>query len=75
MAEAELVKTTYVSLKLTEEEAKWLKGIMQNPLHGQLPTEEDETDKMHRGAIWRTLRVLPGIESVPTIREPFSEVV
>lgn len=29
-----------VTLVLNEEEAKWLSAQMQNPLHGQAPTEE-----------------------------------
>ena len=41
------VKT--ITLELTEEERDWIHGVMQNPLHGLLPTEEGEQDaKMRR---------------------------
>jgi hypothetical protein len=33
-----------VTLVLDADEAKWLNGIMQNPLHGQNPIDEDDKD-------------------------------
>ena len=42
----EAVKTTWIGL--TEEESTWLHSVMQNPLHGLLPTEEGEQDARMR---------------------------
>ena len=42
-------KTVKVTLLLDEAEAKWLKGVMQNPLqHIECPAAEPETDKEMR---------------------------
>lgn len=38
------IEKTYV-LELTEQEAIWLRGLMQNPLNGDTPEEELELDK------------------------------
>lgn len=42
---------TYV-LELNEEEAIWLRGVMQNSLHGQSPTEEPAEDRKMRQAFF-----------------------
>ena len=34
-----------IVLCLSEEEALWLHDIMQNPLHGQQPSDEDPYDR------------------------------
>jgi len=42
------VEKTYV-LELNEEEASWLRGLMQNPIHvNALDEEEDEDREMRR---------------------------
>lgn len=41
------VEKTYV-LELTEQEAIWLRGLMQNPFNGDTPEEELEQDKEMR---------------------------
>ena len=44
----EIVKVR-ILLSIEAEEARWLKGIMQNPLHGVTdPDKEDEYDKRMR---------------------------
>ena len=42
---------TYV-LELNEEEATWLRGLMQNPFNGQSPDEEDKRDSQLRRAFF-----------------------
>lgn len=37
-----------ITLVLNKEEATWLHSIMQNPLHGQSPDEEDTMDAVLR---------------------------
>ena len=41
-------KTTTLVLHLTPEEAVWLHGVMQNPLHTQDPHDEDQYDAQMR---------------------------
>lgn len=36
------------TLELTDEEVQWLNGVMQNPLHGEGPTEEASKDQEMR---------------------------
>ena len=45
---------TYI-LRLSEEEAEWLTGIMQNPLHGETPTDENIEDRKMRAKFYETL--------------------
>lgn len=45
-----------VVLTLSEEEAKWLKGIMQNPLYGDCPSDEDPIDAKYRKMYWEVLK-------------------
>ena len=37
-----------ITLVLSKEEAAWLHLVMQNPLHGQQPTEESKEDAVMR---------------------------
>lgn len=50
-------ETTY-TLILNEEEATWLRGVMQNPLYGQDPTTENEIDAKHRKTFWKAVQSL-----------------
>jgi hypothetical protein len=42
-------------LKLKYDELKWLKSVMQNPLHNQHPDEENLIDRKYRELFWKTL--------------------
>lgn len=42
------VVTVKVTLELNEEEARWLKITMQNPLHGDDPSTESILDSQMR---------------------------
>ena len=44
-----------VVLTLEEEEAYWLKAVMQNPLFGREPSEESEKDRDMRKNIFSWL--------------------
>ncbi len=44
-----------VTLQLNEDEAKWLKGIVQNPLHNG---EETKTDTHMRQELWLALEAI-----------------
>lgn len=46
---------------MSEFEAKWLKGIMQNPFYGQEPKNENKQDKTMRKMFWDILNA-EGIE-------------
>ena len=46
------VQTTLV---LSEEEARWLKGLVQNPLWVDHPDDENPKDKKIREAFWNAL--------------------
>lgn len=41
-------KEVFLTLVLTEEEAHWLKCVMQNPLHGQDASDENGQDAAMR---------------------------
>lgn len=43
-------------LTLQEEEAEWLRGVMQNPLYGQTPEEESEEDNRMRRAFFDAVK-------------------
>lgn len=47
--------TRIVILKLEEEERQWLRNVMQNPLHGLTPDEEDPSDKRMRKKFFTAL--------------------
>ena len=51
----ETEKETKVMLHLNETEAKWLKGIMQNPFFGQDLEAEAERDYDMRSLFWNAL--------------------
>ena len=51
-------KTITTTLVLNEEEREWLHGVMQNPLWGQLPTEESPLDQHHRKALFNATKGL-----------------
>lgn len=40
--------TIEITLVMNAEEARWLNGVMQNPLNGQHPTLEDPEDRHMR---------------------------
>lgn len=44
-----------ITLKMTKEEAEWLKENMQNPLHGHSPDEECREDWEMRIIFWDAL--------------------
>ena len=49
---------TNINLELTEEEAKWLKAVVQNPLHGQQAGEEISEDTDMRARFFNALGVI-----------------
>jgi len=57
MVESELIQSTKVVLRLDEEETKWLKGIMQNPIRLSPcnPEAEAESTKQMRYRFWKAL--------------------
>ena len=61
MAKATIRQTTVVDLQLTKEEARWLKSLVQNPIHATHPSQEDPQDKKNRSALWNAL---PSLEDL-----------
>lgn len=55
MVEAKIRKEITIILKLSEEEALWLKGVMQNPVDGKCPSEEFKEDSDMRRAFFEAL--------------------
>ncbi len=53
----QISKTNQVvyTLEFTQEDAMWLKSIMQNPLNCVLPEDEDPQDKTKREELWEAL--------------------
>ena len=50
------IETTKVTtLTLTEDEVRWLKGIVQNPMWVDDPADEDHRDKKMRKIFWEAL--------------------
>jgi hypothetical protein len=47
-----------ITIELSAEEAKWLKAVMQNPLKGESPVEEDDGNFTKRSEIFTTLKGL-----------------
>lgn len=43
------------TLEFTQEDAKWLKSVMQNPLNCVNPEDEDHIDKAKRKELWEAL--------------------
>ena len=44
-----------ITLIMTEKEAIWLKGVMQNPLHSKNPIHESLDDKQMRSIFFEAL--------------------
>jgi len=55
MARSIINKKIEYTLILDEQEAGWLKGLMQNPIYDETPEEEHERDRVNRKAIWDAL--------------------
>lgn len=51
----EVHRETRVGVVLDEEEAKWLLGVMQNPLHGNTNDDEPPEDFQMRQRFWKSL--------------------
>ena len=66
MAKSKVEETVVVNLELTKEEAYWLKGLMQNPVCGSHPSEEDHQNHKVRSAIWNAL---PSFDQLVDMRE------
>ncbi len=49
-----VIQKSYI-IKLSTEEACWLKGIMQNPLFDQTPEDEDPFDREIREKLFHGL--------------------
>ena len=66
-------KEITITLVLNEEEAQWLQGIMQNPLFGEYPDQEDPKNSDMRKRFWDALNepnpfgVKPKVNSNPFI--------
>lgn len=54
MAKSEIKQSRTVTLELSEDEARWLKGIMQNPIGCEYDHELIE-DQKHRASFWKAL--------------------
>ena len=59
-----------VVLTLNQEEAKWLMDVVQNPLDGQEPHEEQPHDHKMRRAFWDALREDNRLHFEPGVRSP-----
>jgi len=49
------IKTTY-TLTLGEDEAKWLRGLVQNPIYVENPEDEPDMDAEMRHRFWLALK-------------------
>ena len=47
-----------LKLSLSKEEAEWLNGVMQNPLHGQHPDDEDPQDAEMRYTFFSATKIV-----------------
>ncbi len=55
--ESEIEKTTVVTLKLNEDEALWLRGLVQNPILAyEDPADEPEEETDMRGRFFEALK-------------------
>ena len=63
---AVLETSTVYKLTLNEEEASWLRHVMQNPLNVENPAHEDPVDVINRRRIWEALQP----SESATIKEP-----
>lgn len=55
MPEVVVDKKVTVTLKLTEDEARILRGMMQNPMNGVNPAREEQEQANLRTALFRAL--------------------
>lgn len=57
----QISKTNQVvyTLEFTQEDAMWLKSIMQNPFNCVNPEDEHPTDKAKREELWHALSEVP----------------
>ena len=54
--DSRIIKTAVITLELNEEEAKWLRDLVQNPLLYP-PEKEPEKDKEFRQTLWEALEI------------------
>lgn len=55
--ESEIENTTVVTLRLQEDEALWLRGLVQNPIYAyEKPEDEPEEDMKMRGRFFEALK-------------------
>lgn len=59
-----------IILDLNEDEAKWLKGVMQNPLNGKAPDEEDPIDKAIRYKFFGALKEFAPLNPMNDLENP-----
>lgn len=45
-----------IVIKMDLKDARWLQGVMQNPLHGQTPAEEDGHERTKRHQLFGELK-------------------
>jgi len=57
MARSVINKKIEYTLVLDEQEARWLRGLMQNPIFDEEPDEEPELDRTMRETIWAALAI------------------
>ena len=62
-----------VRIELTEEEAIWLKGLMQNTLHGLSPSEESGLDNEMRRRFFDALEEIKFFHCLCTLTGHFHE--
>jgi len=53
--ESKKTTETKIILRMSECEAEWLKGVMQNPLFVEHPGDEDLNDNAMRLQLWEAL--------------------
>lgn len=53
--ETTIQQTVQVTLVMSQDEARWLKGTMQNPLHGQDLAQEHEEDRVMREKFFHSI--------------------
>ena len=51
-------RETTIEITLTEDQAKWLNGLMQKPIGGMGPKDEQPRDKQMRKIFWKALSSL-----------------
>jgi len=55
MAEVKIKRTTNIILSITENEAIWLRNLVQNPIHTSLENEL-ESERRIRESFWKVLK-------------------